>query len=387
MNNEDDKPFLTFGAPAISEDEIAAVAEVLRSGWLGRGPYVERFEKAFAAYKGAPYAVAVSSGTAALHLSLLAAGIGPGDEVITTPLTFCATINSIIHTRATPVLVDIDPTTGNIDETKIEAAITEKTRAIIPVHLAGRPCEMETIKQIAEAHQLSIMEDCAHAIEAQSNAKHCGTFGDFGCFSFYVTKNLTTGEGGMVLTGNPEHAQKVKRLSLHGLSANAWERYGAVGYKHYEVVEPGFKYNMTDIQATMGLKQLEKLDTYWNRRRSLWLDYDRLLKNLPLDLPSPPPETIKHGHHLYTVMIDRNRAGLSRDEFVQKLNHAGIGVGVHYEIVPEYEFYQKTFNWKPEDYPKALKISRRTVSLPLSAKMTDDDLHRVVHTIEHVCHR
>lgn len=380
-----DQTFLTFGAPLISEDEIAAVDAVLRSGWLGKGPYVRRFEQAFAEYKQAQFAVAVSSCSAALHLSLLASGIGPGDEVITTPLTFCATINAIIHTGATPVLVDVDPATMNIDVELIEGVITDRSRAILPVHFAGRPCDMTAIGRLAARHNLTIIEDCAHAIEAQVDGQHCGTFGEFGCFSFYVTKNITTGEGGMVLTRTREQAERIRRLSLHGLSADAWERYGASGYKHYEVVEVGYKYNLTDIQAALGLKQLAKVRQYWQQRHSLWLEYDRRLRDLPLHLPSSTPEGTQHAHHLYTVFVDEQRAGINRDELVDSLTRAGIGVAIHYRPVPEHTLYQQRFNWQAEDYPNASRIGRQTVSLPLSAKMTESDVERVVQALAQLC--
>jgi dTDP-4-amino-4,6-dideoxygalactose transaminase len=379
------QPFLTFGVPTISEDEVMAVADVLRSGWLGKGPYVQRFERAFAEYTNAGYAVAVASGTAALHLSLLAAGIGPGDEVITTPFTFCATVNAIIHAGATPVLIDIDPVTMNIDTALIEDVITNRSRAILPVHFAGRPCEMASLLRIAARHNLAVIEDCAHAIEAEYNGQHCGTFGDFGCFSFYVNKNITTGEGGMVLTRTREQADKIRRLSLHGLSADAWERYGSSGYKHYEVVEVGFKYNMTDVQGALGLRQLEKVHSHWSWRRALWLEYSRRLSDLPLTLPSATPEGTRHAHHLYTVLVDERRTGMSRDEFVERMTAAGIGVGIHYRPIPEHAAYRQRFRWRKEDYPNASRIGGQTVSLPLSAKMTEADFDRVVLAIARIC--
>ncbi|MDQ3821165.1 MAG: DegT/DnrJ/EryC1/StrS family aminotransferase [Acidobacteriota bacterium] len=379
------RPFLTFGAPLISNDEIAEVGTVLRSGWLGKGPYVQRFEQSFARYKNAENAVAVASCTAALHLSLLAAGIGPGDEVITTPLTFCATINAIIHTGATPVLVDVNPFTMNIDIKLIKEAITDRSRAIVPVHFAGWPCDIGSILRIAAEHGLTVVEDCAHAIEAQYYGKHCGTFGDFGCFSFYVTKNITTGEGGMVLTRTRGDAEKIRRLSLHGLSTDAWARYGPAVFKHYEVVDVGFKYNMTDIQAALGLKQLAKVEKYWKIRHALWLEYDHRLQDLPLCLPNTLPEGMKHAHHLYTVLVDEQYTGMDRDEFVDQLTRQGIGVGIHYLAVTDQGFYQEKYRWAPEDYPNATRIGRQTVSLPLSARMTEADIERVAQSIARIC--
>lgn len=245
--------FLVFGAPQIEEAEIDEVVSSMRSGWLGTGPKVALFEQRFREYMGAANAVAVNSCTAALHLSLLAAGVGPGDEVITSALTFCATVNAIIHTGATPVIADVDPVTMNIDPDDLAARITDRTRAILPVHVAGRPCEMDRICRLVDQHGLALIEDCAHAVETEFQGRKVGTFGAFGCFSFYATKNLTTGEGGMVLTKSDDDAARVKVLALHGMSQDAWKRFSDEGYRHYEVIEAGFKYNMMDLQAAIGL--------------------------------------------------------------------------------------------------------------------------------------
>ncbi|MHC4767935.1 MAG: DegT/DnrJ/EryC1/StrS family aminotransferase, partial [Planctomycetota bacterium] len=267
--------FLVFGAPAIGEDEIDEVIDSLRSGWLGTGPKVAQLEEDFAAYQCAPHAVAVSSCTAALHLGILVAGLEPGDEVITTPLTFCATANAIIHAGATPLLADVDPRTMNIDPAAIEAAITPRTRAIIPVHFAGRPCDVAAIRDLATRHELVVIEDCAHAIETRYNGDAAGTFGDFGCFSFYVTKNVTTGEGGMILARSAEDAARLRTLALHGLSADAWRRFSDDGFKHYYVTEPGFKYNMMDLQAAIGIHQLRRVEANWRRRGEIWARYQQ----------------------------------------------------------------------------------------------------------------
>ena len=254
--------FLVFGSPVIEEAEIAEVVASMRSGWLGTGRKVAQFEEDFRKYKGAAQAVAVNSCTAALHLSMLAADLRPGDEVITSPMTFCATVNAIIHARLVPVLADIDPDTMNIDPGQIEAKITPRTKAILPVHFAGRPCDMDAIAGLARSHHLRIIEDCAHAVEAEYHGRKTGMFGDFGCFSFYVTKNVTTGEGGMVLTREEEDAAKIKRLALHGMTKDAWQRYSDKGYQHYLVVECGFKNNMTDLQAAIGIHQLKRIESY-----------------------------------------------------------------------------------------------------------------------------
>ena len=262
MENKLRKDFLIFGSPIIEEPEINEVMDSLKKGWLGTGPKVEQFENSFAAYKGVNHAVALNSCTAALHLSLLAANLKPGDEVITTPMTFCATINAIIHAGAIPVLADVNPLTMNIDPQQVEEKITKKTKVILPVHFAGRPCEMDAIMDIAKRHNLKVIEDCAHAIETEYKGKKTGTFGDFGCFSFYVTKNIVTGEGGMVISSRDEDSSRIKVLALHGMSKDAWKRFGDEGYKHYSVVECGFKYNMMDIQAAIGIHQLKRIEAY-----------------------------------------------------------------------------------------------------------------------------
>ena len=370
--------FLVFGLPLIGEEEIDEVAATLKSGWLGTGPKVAAFEDRFAAYKGATSAVAVNSCTAALHLSILAAGIGPGDEVITSPMTFCATVNAIIHAGATPVLADVDPQTMNVDPERIEANITERTRAVLPVHFAGRPCDMNALGDIAVRHNLKIIEDCAHAVETEYRGRKAGTFGDFGCFSFYVTKNVITGEGGMVLARSEADAARIKVLALHGLSKDAWKRFGDAGYKHYYVTECGFKYNLMDIQAAIGLHQLARVESNWTRRTEIWRRYMEAFADAPLGLPAAfEPET-RHGLHLFTVLVDEAQAGIGRDAFLDAMTARNIGVGVHYLSVPEHPYYQQTFGWKPQDYPNAMRIGRQTVSLPLSAKLSDRDVEDVI---------
>lgn len=280
--------FLVFGSPSIEEAEIEEVVSSMKSGWLGTGPKVSQFESDFRAYKKSLHAVAVNSCTAALHLSMLAAGLKPGDEVITTALTFCATINAVIHTGATPVIVDVDRNTMNMDPNQIERAIAPRTRALLSVHFAGLPCDMDAIMTIAEHHKLKVVEDCAHAIEAESRERKTGTFGDFGCFSFYVTKNIVTGEGGMVLAKTEEDASRIKMLALHGMSKDAWKRFGDEGYKHYFVVECGFKYNMMDIQAAIGIHQLKRIESYWQRHHEIWQRYNDAFKDMPITLPFYP---------------------------------------------------------------------------------------------------
>ena len=373
--------FIVFGAPKIERDEIDEVVHCLESGWIGTGPRVARFEKEFALYKGQPFAAGVSSCTAAMHLSVLAAGIGTGDEVITTPMTFCATVNAIVHAGATPVLADIDPLTMNIDPAKIEARITSKTKAILPVHFAGRAADMDALTGIAVRHKLKLIEDCAHAIETEYHGRKAGTFGDFGCFSFYATKNVTTGEGGMVLTKNEEDLARIKMLALHGMSKDAWKRFSDEGYKHYFVVETGFKYNMMDLQAAIGIHQLQRVESNWLRREEIWQQYNEAFAGLPVTLPAQTEPDTRHAYHLYTMLIDEARAGVSRNEFLDEMTANNVGVGVHYLSVPEHPVYQDRFGWQPEDYPNAMRIGRQTVSVPLSAGLTDAEVSRVIEVV------
>ncbi|MBN1515463.1 DegT/DnrJ/EryC1/StrS family aminotransferase [Candidatus Sumerlaeota bacterium] len=373
--------FLVFGSPIIEQDEIDELVASMKTGWLGTGPKVARFEADFKAYKNVAHAVAVNSCTAALHLAMIVAGVGRGDEVITTPLTFCATINAIIHTGATPVLADVDPRTMNIDPAAIEAKITPQTRAILPVHFAGRPCDMDRLCAIARKNNLKLIEDCAHAIEAEYKGYTTGTFGDLGCFSFYVTKNIVTGEGGMILTENEAYAARAKTLALHGMSADAWSRFSDQGYKHYWVTEPGFKYNMMDLQAAIGVHQLRRIDSYWLRRKEIWNQYNEAFADLPVERPAEPEPDTRHAHHLYTLLINKEKTGRDRDEFLCAMHEQNIGSGVHYLSIPEHPYYQETFGWKPEDYPHAMRIGRQTLSLPLSAKLTDEDVDDVIQAV------
>jgi len=371
--------FLVYGSPKIEENEIEEVIQTLRSGWIGTGPKVAQFERDFSAYKGNHgHPVAVNSCTAALHVSMIAAGLKPGDEVITTPMTFCATVNSIVHAGLIPVLADIDPKTLNIDPDEIARKITPRTKAILIVHFAGRACEMDAIVALAEKHHLKLIEDCAHAIETTYKGRPAGTFGDFGCFSFYVTKNIITGEGGMIYAKDEAYAARCKILALHGMSKDAWKRFSDEGYKHYQVVECGFKYNMMDLQASIGLQQLKRIDAHWQRRRQIWEQYNKAFASLPIGLPAATSPDSKHALHLYTIMIDEAKTGISRDSFLSGMTAQNIGVGVHYQSVPEHPYYQQTFGWKPGDSPFALKAGRQTVSLPLSAKLTDQDVDDVI---------
>ena len=379
--------FLVFGSPIIEEPEIQEVVECLRSGWISTGPRVGKFQELFKAYIGTKYAFALNSCTAGLHLSMIAAGLKPGDEVITTPMTFAATANSVVHTGAKPVFADVDRATMNIDPKEIEKKITEKTRAIIPVHLCGRPCDMDPIMDLARRHKLLVIEDAAHAIEAVYKGKKIGAIGDIGVFSFYVTKNIVTGEGGMVTTSVDEYAEKIETYGLHGMSRGAWKRFSDEGYKHYQIVFPGFKYNMMDIQAAMGIHQLGRINAYHNRRQEIWKRYDEAFKNLPVETPVPAQADTKHALHLYTILVKLEDLTCGRDAIQQALHEEKIGTGIHYIALHTHPYYRDTYGYKNDDFPHALYISDRTISLPLSAKLTDQDVQDVIDALTRVLNR
>lgn len=378
--------FIKLADPNIGAKEAKKVALVIKSGWIGSGPKVKEFEKDFGNYKKSKNVAAVSSCTAALHLGMLACNIKPGSEVITTAMTFSATINSIIHAGLKPVLVDINLQTGNIDENKIIKSITKKTKAILPVHLAGYPCNMDQICNIAKKYKLKIIEDCAHALETEFKGTKAGNFGDIGCFSFYVTKNLTTAEGGMLISKRAKDAKRVRTLALHGLSQSAWQRFSEKGYNqkklHYKIVEAGFKYNMTDIQAAIGLSKVPSIEKNWFIRKKLWEMYYENLSDTNIILPKYPDQSAKHGYHLFQIRVNSSRNGISRDELLQKLFLKKIGTGVHYLSIPEHPYYKKTFNWKTKNFPNAYKFGRETLSLPLSPKLTENQVRYIVKAIK-----
>jgi dTDP-4-amino-4,6-dideoxygalactose transaminase len=376
-------PFLIFGSPLIEQPEIDEVVACMRSSWLGTGPRVAQFERDFAAYQGLQpsQVAAVNSCTAALHVSMVASDLEPDSEVITTPMTFCASVNAIIHAGLTPVLADVNADTQCIDPAAIEAAITPRTRAILPVHFAGRACEMDAIMAIARKHDLKVIEDCAQAIETTYHGVKAGTFADFGCFSFYATKNVVTGEGGMIVGRDEANIARAKVLALHGMSKDAWHRFGDEGYKHYQVVEAGFKYNMMDLQAAIGIHQLARVERNWQRREAIWNRYMEAFADLPIGLPAAPAPETRHAYHLFTIMVDKARCGTARDDFLNAMNARRIGTGVHYLAIPEHPYYQQRYGWKPGQWPNATKIGRETVSLPLSPKLTYADVERVIGAV------
>lgn len=371
--------FLPFSRPTISRAAIDEVVACLESGWITTGPRVVQFTNNLKEYLGAQYVLPIASATAGLHLALLALDLQPGDEVITTPLTFAATLNVIVLAGGVPVLVDIDPHTLNMDLNQLEAAITEKTRVIMPVHFAGLPVDLDVLYQIADKHNLRVIEDAAHAIGTEYKGKRIGSFGDTQVFSFHPNKNMTTGEGGCVTTFDEALAKRVGLLRFHGIDREAWNRFGKSGGQDYEIVLPGFKYNMMDIQAALGLHQLKDLDGFIERRTELANRYHEALADWPQwTLPESPEFSHRHAWHLYTPLINENEAGMGRDEFMQKMKEKNIGTGLHYRAAHLYPYYREQFGFKPGDFPYAESAGQRIVSLPLFPSMTDAEHDRVL---------
>lgn len=378
------KSYLVFGSPLIEEEEINEVVDTLKSGWIGTGPKVQKFEENFKKYINVKNAVAVSSCTAGLHLSILALDLRQGDEVIVPALTFVATSNAVIHAGAKPVLVDVDKYKMTMDIEDFEKKITKKTKAVIPVHFAGRACDVASIMKIAKKYNLKIIHDAAHAIETEFEGKKIGSYNDISSYSFYVTKNVVTAEGGMITTNNNDLAAKIKIWALHGMDKHAWSRYSDKGFKHYDVLYPGYKYNMTDIQASLGIHQLAKVERHHKRRVEIWKRYKRELKNLPLTLPPEQEPNTKHGMHLFIVMLNLEEVKNTRDELIAKLHKMNIGTGVHYRALHFHPYYKKTFGYKERDFPNSEFISHRTLSLPFSAKLSDEDVGDVVGALKEI---
>jgi dTDP-4-amino-4,6-dideoxygalactose transaminase len=368
----------------IEKEEEAEVLETLRSGWLTRGPRTQAFERSFADYVGCRHAIGVNSGTAALHLALASLGIGEGDEVVTTPITFAATGNVIVLQRAHPVFADVEADTLNIDPAEVAARITAKTRAILPVHLFGHPCEMDAIMALARARQLAVIEDAAHAIEARYRGRPIGAIGDLTAFSFYATKNITTGEGGMVTTNDDGLAERLRLLRLHGVVGNA----GATSAKApWDVVLAGYNYTMSDIQAALGLHQLEKIDGYWDRRRRLAAAYDDALKHVEEVRRVGVREGVRHAYHLYPILLRTEDLTVDRDAVVEALREAGVGAGVHFRALHLMSFYRERFGFAPGDFPNAEYAADRLISLPLYPKMEEEDVEGVVEALMEVVRR
>ncbi|OGW45558.1 MAG: UDP-4-amino-4,6-dideoxy-N-acetyl-beta-L-altrosamine transaminase [Nitrospirae bacterium GWC2_57_9] len=376
MPNEE---FLPFSRPTISQEAIDEVVACIRSGWITTGPRVKQFEEDLKSYCSAPHALALSSATAGLHLVLATLKLQPGDEVITTPMTFAATLNTIVLTGGKPVLVDVEPGTYNMDISRIEQAITKHTRAIMPVHFAGLPVDLDPLYDIAKRHNLRVIEDAAHAIGTRYKDRRIGSFGDIQVFSFHPNKNMTTGEGGCVVTRDGDMASDVALLRFHGMDREAWNRFGKKGNQHYEIIAPGFKYNMMDMQAALGLHQLKQLDGFIKRRTELALRYQKFLAGWPqLSLPRTPAYSHLHAWHLYTPLIKAETAGMDRDAFMQGMKERNIGTGLHYRAVHLYPYYREHFGFKRGDFPNAEAVSDGIVSLPLFPLMTDADQDRVV---------
>jgi dTDP-4-amino-4,6-dideoxygalactose transaminase len=380
--------FLPFSIPTIEDDEINEVVDSLKSGWITTGPKVKRFEEAFKSYVGAPYAVPLSSATAGLHLSLLALGLGPTDEVITTPMTFAATVNMIVRGGAKPVLADIDPDTLNIDTEMIRGMITERTRAIVPVHFAGQPCDMDALFALAKEFNLRVIEDAAHAVGTEYKGMRIGSFDTLSVFSFHPIKNITTGEGGMVCTRDEALAEEISLMKFHGMSREAWKRYESSGTPNYDIMLPGFKYNMMDIQAALGIHQLRKLDTFIARRTEIARFYNAAFADVEeVRTPGLVPYEHRHAWHLYTPLILVEKLTIDRDRFMEELKSENIGTGLHFKAVHHHPYYRETLNIAPGELANADYVSYRILSLPLFPRMTMDDARDVVEAVKNVIAR
>ncbi len=372
--------FLPFSPPFLGEEEIAEVVDSLRSGWITTGPKTKRFEQEFRDYVGAPAALALSSCTAALHTALVLGGIGADDEVITTPVTFTATVAVIEHTGARPILVDVEPDTMNIDPALVRAAVTPRTRAVIAVHYGGHPCDLDALRAICEEHQLLLIEDAAHAIPAKYKGRFIGAGENPVAFSFYATKNLTTAEGGM-LTGSQEMVNRGIVVSLHGMDRDAWKRNDRSGSWRYDIVTPGFKYNMTDIQAAMGLQQLRRIEAMHARRREIVRQYNAAFSEMGVFELPVEREDVQHAWHLYPLRLRPEMIEISRDRFIEELRARNIGTSVHFIPIHTFTYYRERYGYRPEDFPVALDCTEREISLPLHPGLTEKDVVDVVGAV------
>lgn len=365
----------------LEDDEINEVIDTLKSGWLTTGPKTQRFEDDFRAYIGCRHAVGLNSCSAGLHLAVLALGLREGDEVITTPMTFPATTNVLIHEGARPVFADIEPGTLTIDVGRIEEKITPRTRALLPVHYAGHPCDMDAVQELARRHSLFVIEDAAHALEAKYKGRKIGALGNLTSFSFYANKNITTGEGGMLTTNDEQIAEKIRVLRLQGLSRDAWKRYGKTGFVHWDHSMPGFKYNLSDINSALGIHQLKKVERFLKIRKRYAALYDEGFRDVPEVESLAVREWAEPAHHIYVIALDLDRLSVRRDQFLDAVQAAGIGVAVHYVALHLQSFFRKEFHTRPQDYPVATHYSERILSLPLYPKMTPQDVERVVGAV------
>ena len=370
----------------IGDEEIAAVSEVLRKGWLSSGPKTKEFEERFKSYVGAQAALALNSCTAGLHLAVILNGIGPGDEVITTPLTFCATANVVEHEGASVTLADIDPETLLIDPLEIERKIGKKTKALLPVHYAGHPCDMAAINRMAKASGLAVIEDAAHCLPSKIDGKFVGSGDNLTVFSFYATKNITTGEGGMI-TGPEVLIEQARMLALHGMSKNAWDRFAKGGTWKYDVPAPGYKYNLTDIASALGLVQLERIGELYARRLKIMQFYEEAFAGNKYLVPLKTRAGVQSSYHLYVIQLNLETLSIGRDEFINALSERNIGTSVHYAPIHTHSYYAKKYGWKPESFPNAYRAFTRMLSLPLNSKMDVCDAADVVNAVEDICAR
>lgn len=376
--------FLPFHQPSIDAADEASVLETLRSGWITTGPKTKSLEAALASYTGAAHCVAVNSCTAALELALEAVGVGAGDEVITSPITFASTANVIVHRGAIPVFVDVEPDTLNIDAARIEAAVTPRTKAIIPVDFAGHPCDLDAIMAIGRARKLAVIEDAAHAIGAEYRQRRVGGIADLTAFSFYATKNITSAEGGALTTNNPAWAERTAIMALHGISRDAWKRYSAEGYQHWDIIAPGYKYNMPDLAGALVLSQLAKIDAFWERRVALKARLDAQLREVPeIALPAERPG-IRHAYHLYPIIVRTEALAADRDTIMNAIQKENVGIGIHFRAVHLHPFYVQTFGFRRGMFPNAEYYSDRTISLPLYPRMSDADADDVAAAVRKV---
>jgi dTDP-4-amino-4,6-dideoxygalactose transaminase len=390
MERVDSRPsmrssFLPFARPSLGEDEIHEVVETLRSGWITTGPRTERFAAEFVEYVGGRFAVPVSSATAGLHVALLALGVAPGDEVITTPMTFVATLNTVVHCGAVPVLVDIDAATLQMRVEQVAPRITKKTRAILPVHFVGQPVDLDPLLELAGSRGIPVLEDAAHAVGTEYKGRRIGSFPTTSVFSFHPNKNMTTGEGGMIVTEDRGVFERSSLLKFHGMDREAWKRFAKEGSPRYDVAVPGFKYNMMDLQAALGLHQLRRLEGFLEERQRLAARYEEAFRGMDgLLLPQRVPYPSRHAWHLYTPLVDVDRLTISRDRFIEELKSRNIGAGLHYTAAHEFTYYAGRFGWAPGDFPEAHFVSERIVSLPLFPGLTDSDQNDVVEAVREV---